>query len=266
MKKFTEMTDGRLVWKSKEMKDVERAAAHSTLQKQLSYNSNSENHLWASGGIMARAVLGDSSLSLQKRVEDVGFFNVVVTPMGIDRVFLRCLGGHDIWNVFNEAIHFIGMLFENLHKWSSVDVNYERGAWLRIYDTPMHAWNELFFKVCVSGCGRFIRSDSSTVDRSRFDFAHVLILTTHLQVINSSIKIAIDGIKHDIKLVEEWRCNLGEDAFLLEEELETPLDTLDNIHDVDGMEDCQNDVHILVDDLNDEWLKNNDEQVGKLKE
>ena len=44
-------------------------------------------------------------------MEDAGFVNVVVTPMGRDRVFLHCLGGDHIWKMFNEAIHFFGMLF-----------------------------------------------------------------------------------------------------------------------------------------------------------
>lgn len=60
-------------------------------------------------------------------MEDAGFVNVVVTPLESDRVFIHCLGGEDIWKVFNDAIHFFGMLFKDLHKWSTKDDNYERG-------------------------------------------------------------------------------------------------------------------------------------------
>jgi len=265
-KKCIEMEEGRLMWKSKEMKVVESDVAHPVVKNQLWYNSNLDDRLWARGGMVARVVSGDSLLSLQQRVVDAGFVNVVVTPMRSDSVFLHCLGGDDICKVFNEVIQFFSMLFADLNKWSSVDVIYERDAWLRICGTLVHAWNELFFKLCVSGCGRFIRSDTCTVDRARFDYARVLISTTHLEVINSSSKIAIDGIKHVITLVEEWGCNLGEDVFLSEEELESPSDTLANIHDAVGMEDCQDDVDVLVDDLNKYWLQGNDEQVGNLKE
>lgn len=117
-------------------------------------------------------------LYLQQRVENASFNNVVVTPMRSDMVFLRCMGEDDIWTIFNEAIQFFGMLFSDLHQWSFEDVRYERGAWLRVYGTPVHAWNELFFKLCVSGCGRFIRADECTVDRARLNFARILILTT----------------------------------------------------------------------------------------
>lgn len=75
--------------------------------------------MWANGGMVATVTSGDSTLSLQQRVEDAGFLNVVVTPMGSDRVFIHCLNGDDIWKVFNDAIHFFGMLFKDLHKWSS---------------------------------------------------------------------------------------------------------------------------------------------------
>ena len=86
-----------------------------------------------------------------------------------------------------------------------------------------------------------------------------------MEVINSSSEIAIYGIKHVIKLVEEWGCNLGEDAFLSEEELESPSDNLANIHDTVGMENCQDDVDALVDKLNKDWLQGNNEQTDKLK-
>lgn len=57
----------------------------------------------------------------------------------------------------------------------------------------MHAWNELFFKIFVSGCGRYICSDDCTVDRARLDYARVWISTSMLDVINSSSEVIIDG-------------------------------------------------------------------------
>jgi hypothetical protein len=41
-------------------------------------------------------LMGDSALALQHRVEDAGFSNVVVTPMGGERVFLHCSDGGNI--------------------------------------------------------------------------------------------------------------------------------------------------------------------------
>jgi len=81
----------------------------------LLYSSKEEDRLWAIRGMVAKVVSGDSSLSIQQRVVDAGFDNVVVTPMGSDQVFLHCVGEEDIWHVFNEAIHFFGLLFSEIH-------------------------------------------------------------------------------------------------------------------------------------------------------
>ena len=56
------------------------------------------------------------------------------------------------------------------------------------------------------------------MDRARLDYARVLISTTILEVVNSTFDVMIDGCNYVLKLVEEWGCNLGEDAFLSEEE------------------------------------------------
>ena len=77
---------------------------------------------------MATVVSGDSSLSLQQRMEDAGFDNIVVTPMGSDRVFLNVSGGGDMWQVFHGAFDFFSILFTDIHKWSKNGDIYERGA------------------------------------------------------------------------------------------------------------------------------------------
>jgi len=56
--------------------------------------------------MVATVLSGDSSLLLKQRVEDVGFTNVIVTPMGGDKVFLYCNDGSDVWQVYNDALDF----------------------------------------------------------------------------------------------------------------------------------------------------------------
>lgn len=264
VKKGKAKEEVKTVWEPKVTKEVksevqQHVVPHS--KGNLVYNCMSEDLVWVNGGMVARVVSGDSSLSLQQRVEDAGFTNVVVTPMGSDRVFLHCLGGDDIWKVFNDALQFFGMLFGDLHRWSSQDIIYERGAWLRIYGTPVHACNELFFKLCVSSCGRFIRSDDCTVDRARLDYARVLISTTHLEVVNSSTEIVIDGCKYVMKIVEECGCNLGEDDFLSEEDPVPSTEELTNCTEAAGLDDINNNMDELVDDLKNDWLHNSGEHL-----
>ena len=69
----------------------------------------------------------------------------------------------------------------------------ERGAWIRVYCIPAHAWNADFFKICASSCGRFVRVDECTSDRGRIDFARILISTTSLEILNKTSDVLIDG-------------------------------------------------------------------------
>jgi hypothetical protein len=226
------------------------------------YSSELEDRKWATSGMVATAVGEDSTVALQQKVEDAGFNHVVVTPMGGDRVFLHCNDGEDIWQVFNNALHFFGMLFSNIHMWSVEDVKYERGAWLRVYGVPVHAWNDAFLKLIVMDVGRFVKADECTVDKARLDFARVLISTPQLEILNTTSDVLIDGSLYSIKMVEEWGCNLGEDAFLTEVDYEPRPETL--INNVDGMEEVQGEWELddLVNDLHKEWSAHEGRKEG----
>jgi len=197
-------------------------------------------------------------LSIQQRVEDAGFTNVVVTPTVTDRVFLHCSNQEDVWKLFNEAIDFFGMLFSTIHKWSEKDTVYESGAWLRAYGIPVHAWNTNFFQLCVSECGRFIRVDECKSDKGRVDYARILISTTPLEVLNTTSEILIDDCKFVIKLVEEWGCNLGEDSFLMEEVTDVcsihTNDGSDRFEDI-GVDEVRGDIEVLLQDIQHAWGK-----------
>jgi hypothetical protein len=178
---------------------------------------------------------------------------------------LYCTNGEDIWHVFNDALHFFGMFFNNIHMWSAEDVKYEQGAWVRLYGVPFHAWNEVFFKLCVMDVGRFVRADACTVDKTRIDFARILISTTQLDIVNSSSDFIIDGGNYSIKLVEEWGWNLGEDAFLSEEEPDTRLEALHQSNNDNGLDEVQGEWELddLVTDLHKEWSAHERKKGGE---
>jgi len=75
--------------------------------------------------------------------------------------------------------------------------------------------------LCVLGCGRYLRTNSCSLDRERFDFARVLVATSSLEIVNSVNKLLIDGELVEVKNVEEWGFNIGYDACLFEEDVGT---------------------------------------------
>jgi len=105
----------------------------------------------------------------------------------------------------------------NVVQWDKGDVPFHRGAWLRLYGIPLHAWNEYFFKLCVMECGRFLRTDMCSLEKERFDYARVLVSTPSLDIIFVVEKLLIDGVLMEVKIVEEWGFNIGEDVCLFEE-------------------------------------------------
>jgi len=63
------------------------------------------------------------------------------------------------------------------------------------------------------------------------------------------------GKKINFKVVEEWGCNLGEDAFMTKVEPETTSEVLSHSKDVEGLEEVQGEWELddLVTDLHKEW-------------
>jgi len=93
------------------------------------------------------------------------------------------------------------------------------------------------------------------VVKARLDYAHILVLTPNNEIVNQSLKFFMDGNKFLIKLVEEWGCNLGEDAFMMEVELDTKPEMLLQSNHVDRLDEVQGEWELdeLVNDLHKEW-------------
>ncbi|MCH84567.1 sulfate transporter, partial [Trifolium medium] len=219
-----------------------------------SYSSTQEDMSWAQSGVVASVINGEAIPLVQQRIEDAGFSDLCIVPLGADKVFIRCLSAEDAMVVINGAKKNFNHFFSLVSRWEKKIVPFQRGAWLRLYGIPLHAWNENFFRLCVMECGRFLRTDASTLDRERFDYARVLVATSSMTILNASEVLLVDGVKVEVKIIEEWGFNVGEDACLFEREevvqrpdskhLEEQND-LDNRHHVD----------VLVEKLTDELDK-----------
>lgn len=63
------------------------------------YRSNSDDLQWARKGVLANVVNGEAITVVQNRVEDAGFADLDVFPLGADRVFLRSKSDKDIMSM-----------------------------------------------------------------------------------------------------------------------------------------------------------------------
>jgi hypothetical protein len=124
-------------------------------------------------------------------------------PLGADKVFVHSLSAEDVMINFNMAREFFDNIFSSIVRWDQEVVPFQRGAWVRIYGIPLHAWNVDFFRLCVMDCGRFLRTDDCSLEKDMFDYARVLVATSSLEVINVSDKILVDNSLVEVKVLEE---------------------------------------------------------------
>jgi hypothetical protein len=178
------------------------------------YISQEDDLKWARDGVVALVVNGEAILMVHNRIEDAGFTDIDIIPMGADKVFIQSLSDSDVLKTVEEAYEFFNHFLSNYVRWNKTVVPFQRGAWLRLYGIPLHAWNESFFKLCVLGCGRYLRTDSCSLDKERFDYARVLVATSSLEIVSLVDKLLIDGVLVDVKIVEECGFNIGEVACL----------------------------------------------------
>lgn len=132
-------------------------------------------------------------------------------------------------------------------------VPFRRGAWLRLYDIPIHAWDENFFKLCVMDCGTFLRSDDMKLDRGRLDFARVLISISSFEIVSRVDKLSIDGQLVEIKITNEWGFNIGEDVCLFEDD-EDQKSQSDFVEGHGDPKSCKN-VDTLIDKIMQELME-----------
>ncbi|MCI66311.1 sulfate transporter, partial [Trifolium medium] len=55
----------------------------------------------------------------------------------------------------------------------------------------------------------YLRTDTSTLEKERLDYARVLVATPSLEVLNVVANPLIDGVMVEVKLIEEWGYNIG---------------------------------------------------------
>jgi hypothetical protein len=170
---------------------------------------------WANTGVVATVSNGDVTPVVRHRITDVGFTDVDVIHLGADKVFVRSTAGSDIVSIMERAREFFSLIFSHWAKWEEKATSFQRGAWVRLYGVPLHAWNERFFTLCVFECGRFLRADSYTVEKDRLDFARVLIATSSLEVVKRVERLLVNDTVVEVQVIEEWGFDMGDDACLL---------------------------------------------------
>jgi hypothetical protein len=123
---------------------VEHEVSRSVCKLVQTYRSNSDNLSWARKGVIATVLNGEALPVIQTRIAHAGFDDLDIIPLGADRVYIRCFSDSDAMKMIDEAREFFNLFFSQPTRWNKDIVNFQRGAWVRIYGIPIHAWNADF--------------------------------------------------------------------------------------------------------------------------
>lgn len=72
---------------------------------------------------------------------------MLIILLGADKVLLQVSDEGDVMDMLSEALEFFNNFFSNPIRWNKDILVRERGAWVKIYGVPLHAWNVNFFKL-----------------------------------------------------------------------------------------------------------------------
>ena len=95
------------------------------------YRSLDRDLNWARKGLIGTVLNGEAIPVIQNRVEDVGFRDVDIIPLGADKVFIHSLSEVDIMQTVADAKQFFDLLFSNIVRWDKMAVPFQRGAWIQ---------------------------------------------------------------------------------------------------------------------------------------
>lgn len=76
-------------------------------------------------------------------------------------------------------------------------------TWLRVFRVPYHAWSFDFFKFLANRVGTYICSDDQTLKAVNMDVGRFMVRTHCSRVLNKILKVKIDGVIFNIKIVED---------------------------------------------------------------
>jgi hypothetical protein len=226
------------------------------------YRSAPDDVLWARTGVVATISNGEVIPMVRNRIADAGFTDVDVIHLGADKVFIRSTAGLDVMSMMESAREFFNLIFSHWAGWKDMVTHVQRGAWVRLYGIPLHAWNESFFKLCVLDCGIFLRADSYTVEKDRFDFARVLIATSSLDVVKRVERLLVDDTVVDVQVIEEWGFDMGDDACILLDDKVVEIPPSEPEEDR-CVPEANQDVDKVVEDFAEGVVRETDLEVNK---
>jgi hypothetical protein len=132
-----------------------------------------------------------------------GFPSVIVSHMGGNLVLIRSKVEGDVGRLLRSKNECLKYFFSEIKPWGPGLRTVQREVWVQVYGIPLHVWGDSFFKLVGSKLGVFLDFDFETASMARFDVARLKILTSSWEIIDTVIKVVVEGTIFNVWTVEE---------------------------------------------------------------
>ncbi|WJX25913.1 hypothetical protein P8452_14901 [Trifolium repens] len=132
-----------------------------------------------------------------------GFPSVIVSHMGGNLVLIRSKVEGDVGRLIRSKNECLKYFFSEIKPWGPGLRTVQREVWVQVYEIPLHVWGDSFFKLVGSKLGVFLDFDFETASMARFDVARLKILTSSWEIIDTVIKVVVEGAIFNVWAVEE---------------------------------------------------------------
>jgi hypothetical protein len=149
-----------------------------------------------------------------------GLRDITVKEMGGGMVLLQCARTGVLEGIVKSRAEWLTYYFKEVKPWSPNLVACRRVAWVQVRGIPLHVWGEALFKSVAAKVGVFLDFDESTVAGTKFDMARIKISTMKKGLIDTVVKISVQGVLFDLWILEENRVGYEGQGFVKEVEEE----------------------------------------------
>jgi hypothetical protein len=170
---------------------VIKASVNESLRKELK------------GGVVGKLAREKDVKRIQSILMMEGYKSISVTHLGSNMVVLRSPVEGDVDRLLRSKNECLEYFFSELRPWAPNIVSAHRETWIQVFGIPLHIWGEDFFKQVGSKLGVFLDYDEETASMRRFDVARIWIQTDICAAIDSVIKVDVEGMVFNVRVVEE---------------------------------------------------------------
>ncbi|KAI7979334.1 hypothetical protein LOK49_Contig386G00001 [Camellia lanceoleosa] len=166
---------------------------------------------WLYRSVVVRASLPFADQSIRDSFSTEDASRIQVRAMGGKSYVLTFDSREEMLNRLQYDEAWFNSRFEDAQEWSfwKRDNPCTRAVWINCYGVLLNLWNFNTFKSVGNVWGEVVSVDESTLSSLSFISGKVLIVTSHLEVINSTVVLVSKGVEYNLRVMEEQVVNIS---------------------------------------------------------